>query len=441
MTICAIGVGAAALLLFGEFFERIKLNLETVAVKQTGQIAVFKKGYFDFGSGNPGAYGIKNYEEVIRTIQEDASIKDLVNVVTPSIHLFGIAGNFELETSKTFFGIGVVPDDFNKMRKWDEHDLGWPSRWSDPIMSNADETRGIVGVGVARILGLCEKLQLKDCPKLEQKAKDEKKVRDFGDLGTEDLSAKPADEGARLDLLSATASGAPNVVSFIVDKAVPQGAKELDDAFVAMNFSLAQKLLYGREGKSANAVVIQLHRTKDMKFARQALLDLFKSKGWDLEVRDLNELQPFYRQAVGMFSSIFSFIAVIMGVIALFTVVNTMSMSVMERTNEIGTIRALGVKRRGITEQFVVEGALLGVVGSSLGLIFGSFVAILVNHSGLMWLPPGQAEPIPLTVQNYKVGSLLLTIWLGLFAMSVIASFLPAHRAAKMKVVDALGHI
>ncbi len=102
MTISAIMVGAIAILLFGEFFMQIIRGLQTNFVIQSGHISIFKTGYFDFGSGNPGAYGIKNYEEVLATITNDFELKPLINVATPTINLFGIAGNFEVEASKTF---------------------------------------------------------------------------------------------------------------------------------------------------------------------------------------------------------------------------------------------------------------------------------------------------------------------------------------------------
>ena len=167
----------------------------------------------------------------------------------------------------------------------------------------------------------------------------------------------------------------------------------------------------------------------------------FQDHQWDLEVKDLEELAPFYKQAVGMFSSIFAFIAVIMAVIALFTVVNTMSMSVMERINEIGTIRALGVKKTGVSRQFVIEGSLLGLIGATAGIVLGSIIAEIVNRSGLKWLPPGQAQPIPLKVLNHGVGDLIFGIWFGLVIMATLAAYWPARRAAQLKIVDALGHL
>jgi putative ABC transport system permease protein len=142
-----------------------------------------------------------------------------------------------------------------------------------------------------------------------------------------------------------------------------------------------------------------------------------------------------------MFKTIFSFISAVMGVIVLFTVVNTMTMSVMERTHEIGTLRAMGIKKRGIALQFVLEGILLGGIGATLGILLGSAAANIVNHSGMMWHPPGQAYASPLLLRTQGVGYLLLGIWTGLGAMSAVAAWIPARRAARMKIVDALGHV
>jgi putative ABC transport system permease protein len=248
-------------------------------------------------------------------------------------------------------------------------------------------------------------------------------------------------EAPRIDLLAATAGGAPNVLSFFVSKAELQGVKELDDSFVAMHFALAQKLLYGRGEHKAVSIVLQLHRTEDIASVRARLLSIFREHGLDLEVRDFTELQPFYKQVISMMEAIFSFISVIMAVIVIFTVVNTMSMSVMERTNEIGTARAMGVQRRSIRYQFLIEGWMLGAIGATIGLILASFIAIMINHSGLTWTPPGQAAPVPLSVLTSGVGALNASVWLGLVFMATVAALIPANRAARLPVVDALRHV
>src|SRR5262249_60862147 len=124
--------------------------------------------------------------------------------------------------------------------------------------------------------------------------------------------------------------------------------------------SLAQQLVYGRGKPMVTGITVQLQRTADLEKARARLTSLFRQKGWKLEVRDFGELNPFYVQVKRFFGSMFLFSPVIVGLIVLFTIVNTMTMAVLERTTEIGTTRALGVQRAGIRWQFVVEGALLG---------------------------------------------------------------------------------
>jgi putative ABC transport system permease protein len=455
MTISAIAVGTMSMLLFGEFVSQIFVALETQNVIRSGHLALFRSGYYKYGGGNPAAYGIHKYQSIIDLLSEDVVLKPMINVVTPTINLFGIAGNFDAEASKTFFGLGVVPGDFNKMHEWDEHKIkpDYVKRGVSPgdvLLNEIDQDHGFIGVGLARILGLCKPLNLDDCPK--QKGGDQEVVvpkysqrkRDFGGLEgvpKETSSNSGSAETPRLDLLAATAAGAPNVVNFYVDRAVSQGVKEYDDSFVIMNFRLAQQLLYGRGEKMAVGIVVQLHRTEDIPVARARLETLIREKNLDLETKELMELQPFYKQAVGMFLAIFSFISVVMAVIVLFTVVNTMGMSVMERTHEIGTLRAMGVKKRGIAFQFALEGMLLGLIGATVGIVLGYIAGHIVNHIGLTWQPPGQAVSSPLLVRTHGVGNLIFGIWAGLGAMATIAAWIPAIRAARMKIVDALGHV
>ena len=452
MTGSAVAAGALSLLLFGGFAAYIFAGLETNNVQRIGHLTVFRSGYFLLGAGNPAAYGIDRYEDLIGLIERDPVIGPMINVITPTQSLVGIAGNFSgsVEASKTFLGTGLIPSSRERMRQWDEFRAS-AGYVPDRRMSDEDPSRGEIGVGLARVLGLCGPLGLHGCPALpavrpssgEAAAATGAPQRELTELAARDLAtgAQGSDLSPQIDLLAATAGGAPNVVQLAVGGAEPQGVKELDDNFVAMPLGLAQQLVYGRGEHKATGIVLQLRRSEDLPTARARLTTLFKDKHLDLEVRDFGELSPFYGQVKSMFSAIFLFIALVMGVIVLFAVVNTMTMNVMERTNEVGTIRALGVRRAGIRSQFTVEGVLIGAIGATVGAVLALAVASLVNHAGLTWIPPGNATAVPLRLDVAGRAALVGGAWLGLAIVTTLAALLPANRAARLPVVDALRHV
>lgn len=451
MTGSAVGAGALATLLFGGFAAYIFAGLETNSVQNIGHITVFRAGYFLFGAGNPAAYGIDHYREVMTLIGNDPVLRPMINVMTPTQSLLGIAGNFsgENDASKTFIGVGLIPSDRDRMRLWNEFGAG-ANHPPDKRLSDADETRGLIGFGLARILGLCESLALQDCPAVPRTSTGTAATvnTDLTELAGRDADVSGG-EGApgqkpaipHIELLAATAGGAPNVVSLLVAGADPQAVKELDDNYIAMPLPLAQQLVYGRGEHKVTGIVLQFHRSEDLPAARARLRTLFRDHKLDLDVRDFGELTPFYGQAVKLFSTIFLFIALVMGVIVLFAVVNTMTMNVMERTNEIGTIRALGVRRGAIRLQFVAEGWLIGAIGATVGSAIALLIATWVNHGGLTWTPPGNASAVPLQLAVASSPGLIVGAWVGLVSIATLAALLPANNAGRLAVVDALRHV
>jgi len=449
MTGSAVAAGALAMLLFGGFAGYIFAGLETNSVQRIGHLTVFKEGYFLLGAGNPAAYGIDNYQQVITLIAHDPVLGPMINVITPTQSLVGIAGNFSgsVEASKTFLGTGLIPSNRERMRQWDE--FGASAGYAaDRRMSDEDPSRGLIGVGLARVLGLCAPLGVRGCPQLPTERRSTGETasasgRELTELAARDLSDERAStaRNPQIELLAATAAGAPNVMQLAVGGAEPQGVKELDDNFIAMPLGLAQQLVYGRGEHKATGIVLQLHRSEDLPAARDRLTTLFRHNQLDLDVRDFGELSPFYGQVVKMFSAIFLFIALVMGVIVLFAVINTMTMNVMERTNEVGTIRALGVRRAGIRSQFTVEGVLIGAIGATVGAVLAYLIAALVNHAGLTWVPPGNASAVPLRLDVAGRPLLVSGGWLVLAIVTTLAALLPANRAARLPVVDALRHV
>jgi putative ABC transport system permease protein len=125
--------------------------------------------------------------------------------------------------------------------------------------------------------------------------------------------------------------------------------------------------------------------------------------------------------------------AVLLGVVGGLSLTGTMSLNVLERTREIGVMRAIGASSRAVWGIVVTEGVLIGLVSTLLGAIVAVPVTeILARVVGVSFI----GERLP-----FKYEATGLLIWLGLSVMlSALASFLPARRASRMSVREALAY-
>jgi putative ABC transport system permease protein len=442
-TMLSIAVGAAAMMVFAGYALYDVYILQTTAVERGGHLAVFNSGYLEFGSGDPSIWGIDDYAGVVTLLKSDPVLARLSAVITPVQYLGGIAENPNVEGSRSFFASGFVPADQSLMSKWDEYGVGGDS--GNTGLNSPDPESGVIGFGLARYLGLCKTLHLADCPKPPR----HRRTRDRSDvagLPHQDFSAFPETHTTArvvpaINLIAATAGGAPNIVAMKIGRVERQGAKEMDDGYVVMNLGLAQQLVYGRGEHKVTGILLQLHRTEDIPAARSRLEVLFVRHHLDLEVRDFGEINTYYGQTLGFFQFMFTFIAAIFGVVVLFTVSNTMGMTVMERIDEIGTTRALGARRARIRRQFLLEGSILGAFGATLGVGLAFAVAAAINNAGLTWTPPGDAHAIPFKLYMLGASNVIVGVWLVLIVVATIAAFVPANRAARLPIVDALRHV
>lgn len=443
-TFFAFALGTAAILLFGGFRKSIEYSMETSYVRDGGHLQIQHRDLFLYGGGNPIKYSINDYRAVVNAIRHDATLATMVRVVTPILQFGGIASNYAANTSRTVIGQGIVTEDHNGMRTWNGFDLPIPSPKSALDGTPADAT--VLGVGLARVLMLCEALGVADCPSpaKEQAAGAGAMPDDIAALAARDSAEKPAVNAgkAMIDLLASGSAGAPNVVSLQAVRAQRQGLKEFDEIYLMLHLPQAQRLIYGRANPRATAIVIQLNRGSELEAAQRQLTRLLQAQGSDqpMTVMDFRELNPYFVQTVQMFDMIFGFIFVLIAAIVLFTVGSTMSTAVMERTVEIGTIRALGLRQRGVQRLFVLEGTLLGVAGALSGVVFAILVSTVINHSGLTWLPPGSGARLPLQFLVWGETTTILGVMLGLICIAALSAWWPAHRASRLVIVDALRH-
>jgi putative ABC transport system permease protein len=151
----------------------------------------------------------------------------------------------------------------------------------------------------------------------------------------------------------------------------------------------------------------------------------------NLELLSSAEVKQNIEDDVNQQFAMFNAILVIAVVVSLLGVVNTLAMSVMERTREIGVLRALGSSRWQVRRTMLDESLLITIAGGLVGIAFGTVIAWTWVKS-LEATLPGIGFSFPV---NTSVAVAVAAVLLG-----VLAAILPARRAARLKVIDALNY-
>lgn len=444
-TLLAMAIGSAAILLFGGFSGNINYEMHTRIVQRGGHLQIQHRDFYLYGSGNPSAYGITDYAQILSAIQNDEVLQKLLLVATPTLQFGGIAGNYAASVSRTVVGTGFIAEDINRMRSW--NDFGLRSRAPVSALAGTPLDTAVVGMGVARVLQLCDALNVEHCPKPEsQQAADGNAIPDdIAQLSLQESAETPAvaTDSSRIEVLVVNSRGAPNVTALNVISAEDQGIKELDEIAVITHLEKIQQLVYGATPPKVTSIILQLRHSDQLAQAMERLTPILArySAGQPLAVLDFRTLNPFYVQTVQMFDTIFGFVFLLIGAIVLFTVSNTMNTAVVERTVEIGTLRAIGLRRAGIRRLFVTEGALLGVCGAVLGVVLALLLSWMINQMNIPWVPPSTVESVPLTILVAGETRMIVGTTLGLIGIATLSAWWPAYRAAKLDVVDALRHV
>jgi putative ABC transport system permease protein len=121
-------------------------------------------------------------------------------------------------------------------------------------------------------------------------------------------------------------------------------------------------------------------------------------------------------------------------------IMNTMWIAIRERTREIGTLRAIGMQRWGVLRLFLFESFQMGVIGTVLGALVGTGIALAVNAADIK---------VPLSVQLFLMSDTLhlavhastlvrAALWITL--VTTLAALYPAYRAARLRPVAAMSH-
>lgn len=471
VTVSALALCTTGLILFASYVMATFKGDETRTACGMGHLQIFKKGFPEKGIGSPASFVIENDGELKKVLREDPQVGPLIEVLTGQLTFSGLANYYPKNTSAVFVGFGVDPDDFAVFSGWNPFGLAKPDLLPinellyqrGPWLDKSDLDGGSIGIGLAEMLEIAppDSPEGSASPKPapapadqdSSQAAAEEKADETTDPGANDLpnfdvleaastQPNPAGDGRpRIELLSVPEAGAsPNIQSLAVRAVRPFESVELDDRLVLMHIEHASELLFPGQPTKVNSLRLLLEDSRDVDAAAIRIRDILAADFPDLECRTWIELAPFYEQITSYLRVIFLFMFTIIASIVVFTIYNTLAASIVERTSEIGTLRAMGVTRTRIASLFIFEAVFMGIAGGLIGVGMALLLGTIFNQMNIHFNPPSTAYFTKVEVLVFHEPMILV---LG-FAIAVLAavgsSIFPSVNASRMAIVDALRH-
>ncbi|MGZ5205678.1 MAG: ABC transporter permease [Caldimonas sp.] len=383
VTIAIAALGTAAILLAGGFALYTYQALAQSAARSTGHLIVGLPEQFTKDEDTPLQYGLDDSAALAARLQADPEVRH----VLPRIAFSGLVSNGDKST--VMLATGVDPD----------HEFAVKGPFlsvlaGEVLVSDAAQAEIMLGEGLAK-----------------------------------SLKAKP---GSGLTLLASTTDGALNALDVVVKGVFSTGVPEIDKRLVYTDIATAQKLLNTKRVSTLGVFLKSMEATSG---AQQRVA----AANPKLTVQTWIDQAFFYRSVRELYNRIFGALGLIIGVIVVFVVANAMAMAIIERTREIGTLRALGTLPSQLLRTCALEGLVLGGVGALAGAVLALFVSILLDVAPVqMPPPPGSTRGYPLSIV-VDPAMFVLTV-LAMVAVSMLASVWVARRTVHIPVVEALAH-
>ena len=334
-----VAVGVISMVLAEGFIQWIFWAMREGTIKfQSGHVQVVRPDYFSKGGANPLAYLLPKDSAVLRTLESTPGVK----LVAPRLKVTGLISHGE--TTVSFLAEGVVPAKEAELSEALHIIKG-------QNLSSPSAKEVILGRGLARNLGV-----------------------------------KPGDTVA---LLATASGGGINAIEAKVAGIFNSTNQAYDNSALRLPIAQAQSLL---RVQGAHSWLVLLKETEQT----DRFLDQFRARFPEnknhLEFVPWYAHADFYNKTVALFSQQINVLRLIIGLIIVLSISNMLIMNVMERTGEVGTLLAIGLKRKKILQMFATEGALLGLVGGLAGIAIGYVLAELISSIGIPMPPPPGME-------------------------------------------------
>jgi lipoprotein-releasing system permease protein len=196
--------------------------------------------------------------------------------------------------------------------------------------------------------------------------------------------------------------------------------------------------------RSVTAIQLKLVEGADLNVARDDLRRRFPPDQYALNIQTWRDMQGPLLAAVRLETTILNILLFLIIAVAGFGILATFFMIVVEKTRDIGTLKALGASSSGVMSIFLSYGVLLGIVGSGVGMVGGLvFIKYINSIAALIEKITGQEVFDPTVYYFNSIPTIVdpVTIaWVvaGSVAIATMASVLPSLRAARMHPVRAL---
>lgn len=223
----------------------------------------------------------------------------------------------------------------------------------------------------------------------------------------------------------------PQAHQFIVAGYIETGLYDYDSVIAYTNISSAQKL-FGL-GNDVTGVGVRL---KDQINIDETGFAIQSSLEGRYGVRSWLSLNRNLFSALKLEKIVMFIVQTLITIVAAFMIISNLMLKISSKTKEIGILRAMGATQRNIKKIFLLQGILMGFIGSVLGLILGISGAIFLAKTNIIQLPPDvyYISHIPIRLDLLDISTV------AIFAVVIItlASFYPAYRASKLDPIEAI---